>query len=178
MRRSPLTADQKDEKPPGLLKIVLASSLLATIITSAVGLSQVKIERDDAREALRRDNLVGVQESLIELVNAQRDIYLISLDDYIETRDWKTHLDVEAEQKRAHADTKLAAHIVRVGDDKLSKDIGAVRKKVFEISNTTTRAQAEEIAVSLQGHTDRAQKRIGEMLPQRHPGWIRALLAW
>jgi hypothetical protein len=177
--RSPLAADLKDDaKSPGFWRTVVASSVLAAVITSVFGLSQVQIARADARETLRRENLVGVQEGLIELVNAQRDIYLIALDDYVKTRDWKTHLDIEAEQKRAHADTKLAAHIVRVGDDGLSKDIGSVRQKVFEISNATTRKDAEKIALSLQRHTDRAHKRIGEMLPRRYPDWVRRAFPW
>jgi hypothetical protein len=100
------------------------------------------------------------------LVNAQKTIYLITLRDFVETREWKNQINLEAEQKRAHADTKVAALLVRVADPKLTKHVKALRKNVFDIANTVSRTDAEKLSVILGRNFDNAQRRIGELIAE------------
>ena len=151
-----------------ILPAILASTLLATLISSAISarvtVYQIETVRNDNRTALRRQSLVELRGSLIEMVNAAKDVYLINLLQYLKTDRWRNHIDLEAEQKVGYGKTKVGVYLATVGDDELTKDVEATRKDIAELVDSTSRDQAETAAHDMDLHTADVSDRIGELL--------------
>jgi hypothetical protein len=148
----------------GLLAAILTSTLVATLISSGLSFYQISSARADNSASLRREALVQLQAGLIDLTNAQKSIYLITLREFLKTGEWKTQIDLRAEENRAHSDTKVDALTVRVADPELTQQVKALEKNVFDISSTVSREDAEHLSVTLDRNFEKTQRRIGELL--------------
>jgi hypothetical protein len=151
-----------------ILPAILASTLLATLISSAISarvtVYQIEAARNDNRTALRRQSLVELRGSLIEMVNAAKDVYLINLLHYLRTDRWRNHIDLEAEQKVGYGNTKVGVYLATVDDAELTKAVEATRKAIAELVDSTSRDQAETAAHNMDLHTADVSERIGELL--------------
>lgn len=162
-----MSATTQGERTPTLLRFIIsvgASTLFATLLTSLLTVYQINLARADNSASIKRDALVKLQDGLVELVNAQKKIYLITLHNYQDTGEWRSHRDIEAEERRASADTQVDALLVRVNDQSLTRRVKALQKNVFDMSNTVVREDAEKISGSLESNFSKAQQRIGELL--------------
>jgi replicative DNA helicase len=154
------------ERIPGLLRFIAsvgASTFVATLLTAGLTYYQIRAARADNSASIRRDALVQLQDSLVELVNAQKTIYLITLKNFRKTGKWTSQLDLNAEQKRAHADTKVDAFLVRVNDQVLTESVRAMQKNVFQVANTVSREDAEKLSVILDKNFEISQQRAGAL---------------
>jgi hypothetical protein len=124
-----MTEQTTDQQRPGLtlgiLGAVLASSVLAAAISGVasykLSVDQIEAARNDNRAALRRQSLVDLRGSLIEMVNAAKDVYLINLLHYLKTGDWKNHIDLKAEQKVGYGNTKVGVYLATIDDSKFDE---------------------------------------------------------
>jgi hypothetical protein len=167
-----MTEQTTDQQRPsltlGILGAVLASSVLAAAISGAVSyklsVDQIEAARNDNRAALRRQSLVDLRGSLIEMVNAAKDVYLINLLHYLKTGDWKNHIDLKAEQKVGYGNTKVGVYLATIDDSKLTKDVQATRKDIADLVDSTSRDEAEAAAHNMDLHTADASEGIGDLL--------------
>jgi hypothetical protein len=167
-----MTEQTTDQQRPGrlssILGAILASSLLAGAISSVVSYkvsaNQIEAARYDNRTALRRQSLVDLRGSLIEMVDAAKDVYLINLLHYLRTGEWRNHIDLKAEQKVGYGNTKVGVYLATVDDSQLTKDVQATRKDIADLVNSTSRDQAEAAAHNMDLHTANAGEGIGELL--------------
>jgi hypothetical protein len=91
-------------------------------------------------------------------------VYSISLHRFIETREWSTHIDLEADKEVAYAATQVEAYVVQVNDAILTKHIRALQREIAIVSDGRSRPVVEQAAKNMGLHFRLANERVGTLL--------------
>lgn len=148
----------------GFWRTVFTSTVIATILTSGLSFYQINLARQDNRTSIKRQTLKDLQGSLVNYVNGAKHVYSISLHRYIETREWKTHIDLGADKEVAYAATQVEAYVVQVNDASLTKHIRALQREIALISDGRSRPAVEQAARNMGQHFGKANERLGKLL--------------